>query len=244
MDLSSIFFDDGGVLNDNSMRHDQWMELCAQYFQPRYGGMHQTWREANHQAIAILIDELDARIHDSQNLEFQKHQKLLDEIWINHMFDTVGVQRPPKKDYYRICRNVEEWITPQIQAAIDGIIPVIKVIHSLGYHLYTASGETSWTLHGYLSGMDLLDCFTTLYGPDLIGVMKGGNEFYKHMFSHAEVNPSQSLVIDDNPKMLRLADQLGAFTIQSCVLRDLEPGWKYYYRTPLELLELINRIIS
>lgn len=244
MDLSSVFFDDGGVLNDNSIRHDQWMELSAQYFQPRYGGKHQTWREANHKAIGILIDELRTRIRDSQNLEFQKHQELLDELWINHMFEIVGVKKPPRSEYYRLCREAEEWIVPQVQAGIDGIIPVIRNLKSLGYDLYTASGETSWTLQGYLSSMGILDCFVTLYGPDLIGMMKGGNEFYKGIFSHAKVNPSQSLVIDDNPKMLRLADQLGAFTIQSCVPRELEPDWKYYYRTPSELVELIKRIIS
>jgi phosphoglycolate phosphatase-like HAD superfamily hydrolase len=166
MSLPSIFIDDGGVMNDNSMRHEQWMDLVAEYLLPRYGGESHTWREANHQAIEILIKELDQRIKESQNLDFQKHQSLLDRIWINQMFDSVGVNRPPKHEYYRICREIENWVTPQVDSAIDGIIPVIRKLKSVGYPLYTASGETSWTLYGYLSGMGILDCFITLYGPD------------------------------------------------------------------------------
>ena len=244
MPLLAIFIDDGGVMNDNSKRGEQWMDLVAQYFVPRYGGEPKTWREANHQVLEILIDELETRINESQNLDYGKHQALEDEIWINHMFDTVGVDRPPEQEYFRICREAENWVTPQVNAAIDGIIPAIKKLKSEGFQLYTASGETSWTLHGYLLGMGLLDCFITLYGPDLLGMMKGGDQYYKEMFVHAQVDPSHALVIDDNPKMLQLANQLGAFTIQSCVLEGTKPGWKHYYTSPGELSKSIERITT
>lgn len=244
MELLVIFLDDGGVMNDNTKRGEQWKDLIAKYFVPRYGGEPQAWREANHQVMQILIDELDARFNEARNLDYQKHQAVEDKIWINHMYDTVGVKRPPKQEYSRICREIEAWVTPQVHAAIDGIIPVIKNLKSAGYHLYTASGETSWTLRGYLSGMGLLDCFITLYGPDLLGVMKGGIKYYQKMFAHAQIDPSDALVVDDNLKMLQLADQLGAFTIQSCVFGGMKPRWRHYYTSPGELPKLIERIIS
>ncbi|OLS23451.1 MAG: hypothetical protein HeimC2_26550 [Candidatus Heimdallarchaeota archaeon LC_2] len=33
----SIFFDDGGVINDNASRGPQWSKLIAKFFIPKYG---------------------------------------------------------------------------------------------------------------------------------------------------------------------------------------------------------------
>ena len=43
----SIFFDDGGVFNDNEIRTQQWLELIADFFIPRYGGTRTQWKAAN-----------------------------------------------------------------------------------------------------------------------------------------------------------------------------------------------------
>ncbi len=92
--------------------------------------------------------------------------------------------------------------------------------------------------------MGIFDCFMNLYGPDIVGVMKGGLEFYRRIFAHAQVKPSHAIVIDDNPKILQFAGQLGAYTIQSCVLKESIPNSKYYYNDPDELPEIIRLISS
>lgn len=73
--------------------------------------------------------------------------------------------------------------------------------------------------------------------------MKGGLDFYRSIFSHAKVNPSQAIVVDGNPKLLQLAGQLGAHTVQSCTIKESVPKSRYYYNNPGELLEII-RLIS
>lgn len=200
----SIFFDDGGVMNDNIRRGEQWKDLIAKYFVLRYGGISEEWREANHRAILVIMEKVKELINEKSDLEFKKYQAYEDEIWINVMFDTLNIEKPPKKDYSKIYREVEKWITPQIKADIEGIVEIIIQLNSEGYILHTASGETSWVLENCLAGMGILDCFTNLYGPDLIGMMKGGAEYYRRIFVHAQVYPSPAIVIDDNPRLLQL----------------------------------------
>ena len=45
--IEAIFIDDGGVLNDNALRGQQWPGLVAEFFAPRLGGWPKAWAEAN-----------------------------------------------------------------------------------------------------------------------------------------------------------------------------------------------------
>ena len=239
-----LFFDDGGVMSDNSRKGKQWRDFIVEFFVPRYGGNPTIWREANRQVVKIWVEKWTQMIDKGTNLDYKEYQEYEDKSWINHMFDAVGVDKPRQQEYSLIRREFEEWIAPQIQADIKGIIVVLKRLKTNGYTLYTASGHSSWVLKGILTGMGVIDYFTNFYGPDIVGVMKGGLEFYKKIFSHAQVHPSYAVVIDDNPKLLQYADQLGAYTIQSCVLKGSIPNNKYFYNHPVELPELIQSILS
>jgi HAD superfamily hydrolase (TIGR01509 family) len=240
----TLFFDDGGVMSDNSRKGEQWKDLLVEYFVPRYGGKPSLWREANHQVVKILMEKFKQLIDKGTNLDYNKFQDFEDETSINYMFDAVGVKRPPKHEYYTIRREYEEWLAPQLKVDIEGIIFVVKSLKTEGYTLHTASGHSSWVLKGILTGMGIIDCFTNYYGPDIVNVMKGGLEFYRRIFAHTQVNPSHAIVIDDNPKLLKYAGQLGANTIQSCVKKASIPKTKYYYNHPNELPELIKSILS
>lgn len=59
----SIFFDDGGVMSDNTRRGEQWNDLIAKYFVPRYGGTAEEWREANNQVVKLLIEKVTELIN-------------------------------------------------------------------------------------------------------------------------------------------------------------------------------------
>ena len=45
--VTTIFLDDGGVMNDNTLRGPQWQRLVGEYLSPRLGGSLQAWAEAN-----------------------------------------------------------------------------------------------------------------------------------------------------------------------------------------------------
>ena len=46
-DVTQLFIDDGGVLNDNERRGAEWRRLIGEYLSPRLGGEPPVWGEAN-----------------------------------------------------------------------------------------------------------------------------------------------------------------------------------------------------
>jgi hypothetical protein len=42
-----IFLDDGGVMNDNRLRAEQWQRMVGEFFAPILGGSTTAWAEAN-----------------------------------------------------------------------------------------------------------------------------------------------------------------------------------------------------
>ncbi len=58
--------------------------------------------------------------------------------------------------------------------------------------------------------MGVLDCFTRLYGPDLINTHKNSPNYYAHIFADAGVEPAHALVIDDSLATVQWARQAGA----------------------------------
>lgn len=78
---------------------------------------------------------------------------------------------------------------------------------------YFPAGEVSWELKGYLTGMNIEDCFDEFFGPDLINVAKEGVVFYKRIFQDVGIDPKTALVIDDSVEKLSFALELGASTV-------------------------------
>ncbi len=45
--VTTIFLDDGGVMNDNTLRGPEWQRHVGEYLSPRLGGSLQAWGNAN-----------------------------------------------------------------------------------------------------------------------------------------------------------------------------------------------------
>lgn len=57
-----IFLDDGGVINDNSLRAPQWQMLVGEFFAPRLGGSQPAWAEANRAIFGDVFAWLEAQL--------------------------------------------------------------------------------------------------------------------------------------------------------------------------------------
>jgi phosphoglycolate phosphatase-like HAD superfamily hydrolase len=104
---------------------------------------------------------------------------------------------------------VTDYIIPRIRADFPGVTDAIRLLHSRGYTLHTASGAASYDLAGYLEGMGVRDCFTILYGPDLINTFKTGPHFYHGILAHSQVDPADALIIDDSRHAIAWAAEAG-----------------------------------
>lgn len=100
-----------------------------------------------------------------------------------------------------------------MHSAFPGAIGAIGKLHTQGYTLHTASGESSLSLHGYLQAMGVREYFGRLYGSDLLSLLKDTPIYYERLFADAQIAPSDALIVDDSPRVLAWARDLGAMTV-------------------------------
>src|SRR5437867_989800 len=86
-----IFLDDGGVMNDNSVRGPQWQRLVGEYLSPRLGGELEAWSAANRTVVEAQM----ARFRElSVSDDFMAWMDQEDVRWLREMCELVGVQAP------------------------------------------------------------------------------------------------------------------------------------------------------
>lgn len=209
-----LFLDDGGVMNDNTRRGEQWRRLVGEYFAPRLGGSAAAWAAANGAWTDELFDppNWSARLAASTSYEHFDYHYQLD--WLAGMCRRVGVPLPAVSESYALAREAVTYITRRVHAAFPGVVEAIRQLYHDGYTLYTASGEPSWELDGYLDGMGVRDYFTRLYGPDLVDTFKTGPAYYERIFADAGIDPARALVIDDSEQAVGWARAAGDRAIQ------------------------------
>jgi HAD superfamily hydrolase (TIGR01509 family) len=203
-----LFIDDGGVMNDNTLRAAEWQRFVSEFMPHRLGGDAKGWAEANGACFRQVWARFSGRLDT-----FESHaafQREYDIDWVSSMCDYLGLATPPEDESLKLAREAVKYITSRAHAADAGAAEAIRALREAGYQLHTASGETSWELHGYLTGMGVRDCFTHLFGPDLVDCMKAGSEYYRRAFASAGVEPGEAIVIDDSESACAWASAAGA----------------------------------
>ncbi len=241
--LKTIFIDDGGVISDNNLRSPQWKYLVGKFFSSRYGGSMEAWASANEYALTQLLQRYDQKVKSTPQMDFNAYWKKEQVIWLINMFKMVNIDPPPKEQRAKIARLATDWITPRVQAAYPGVIKTIQLLKHDGHTLYTASGEVSWELRGYLTGMGIAKCFNNLYGPDLINTAKASILFYEKVFNDSEVNARETMVVDDSAEMLSWAIELGATIVHvTNFIKCNNTSCQYHINQLNELPVLISRL--
>jgi len=105
--------------------------------------------------------------------------------------------------------------------------------------LHTASGETSWELDWYLTGMRVPDCFGGLYRPDHVDTAKMSPRYYQQVFADAGVAPGDAIVVDDSERALDSAAEVGAQTVM-CRLAPPTDHRHPHVRLLAELTRLLS----
>jgi len=240
-----LFFDDGGVLNDNEVRGHQWKEILPEFFISRFGGTTQIWSRANHRVMNELIRNLEQRWINQQRPEDFHH--FWDEFmtdWVSKMFNFAGIPLPDV-DYVTLYKEVSNYVIPRVRSANRGVPDTLLLLRERGFNLYTASGELSWELEKYLTGMGCKDLFSdSYYGPDLINEGKFSSLFFRKIFQDVGIQPSYAIIIDDNPYFLKYAQEAGASIIQSYINGVNKQTTKkvvyHFHEIPNRIYEIIN----
>lgn len=239
-----IFLDDGGVMNDNIQRGPQWQRLVGEFFMPLLGGTAEAWSEANRMVVERLLEPSawEARLQLASSYASFDRAYQLD--WLGEMCELVGVPVPPAEECFQLACRATAFIIPRVRAAFPGVVDTIRALYQQGYTLHTASGEPSTDLDGHLHGMGVRDCFGCLYGPDLIDTFKTGPEYYERIFADLALTPSDALVVDDSPRALDWATQVGARAVLISKTPPSETSAAMHIQSLVELPEIIQRLVS
>lgn len=210
MSLRNIFLDDGGVMNDNSVRGPQWQWLVGEFMALRLGREPRDWAEANRNSFEETFRQYEPKFRN----------ELLTDIWNDYLFDwlqmmceQVGVSVPEREDAVSIASEAHSYITRRVHAAFPGVVDTIRELHTEGYHLHTASGGRSHELAGYLEAMGVRDLFGRLYGPDLVGLPLQGPQYYRRLFEDSGSEAEKSVVVDDSLERAAWVMEAGAVAV-------------------------------
>jgi HAD superfamily hydrolase (TIGR01509 family) len=209
-EITALFFDDGGVLNDNSARGPQWQRLVGEYLAPRLGGTAAAWGQANR----LVVERMDApRAVARQRARYpdaHEFERIRLSAWLGAMIAEVGVRSPSAESMLTMALETTAFVTRQIRSAFPDVVATLAALAERGYVLHTASNEASHELAGYLEGMGVRRYFDRLYGPDLVRAHKTGPLYYQRIFTECALHPNQALIIDDSPQAITHARRAGA----------------------------------
>ena len=210
----ALFVDDGGVMNENARRGRQWSSLAGRFLARRLGGAPEAWAAANVEVANRLFRQQAEHFGANPSASWIAYWATYEEEWLDGMCSAAGVECPADPVLRRrLYRNCSTWVTRRVRAGYPGAVAALRQLRKAGYSLHTASGEASWELDGYLTGMRVRDCFVDLYGPDLVNVAKASSLYYQRVFAHAVVTPADAIVVDDSERALDWAAALGAQTV-------------------------------
>lgn len=208
--IENIFLDDGGTLNDNSLRGPQWQRLVGEFFAPRLGGAPEEWARANTtvfwQAFSNQAQRRRAGSLDDPQADWEQY---LNE-WLTLMCEAVGVPRPVSpSELLALAQEGQDYIMPLFHAGFPGAALAVQDL-SQSFQMFTASGGCSWELQYAVGNLGLGGIFRRLYGVDLVRTPKSSPLFYQRIFADASVDPATALVVDDTLDALRWARGAGA----------------------------------
>ena len=222
-----LFFDDGGVMNDNSLRGSQWQRYVGDFLSARLGGEAASWAEANAVAVPPLWPKYQPIMggfgdpNDDVKAMWESYQL----EWVRSMAQHVGLLLPlSDAECIALAREASIYTTERVHAAFPGVIETLRRLHADGYILHTASNQVSHEMDGYLRGMGVRELFPRrLYGHDLLGIGKGHRLYYDRLFADTGVEPEDAIVFDDSPRILPFAADAGARTV--LVSRERPEGY-------------------
>lgn len=246
MDFSSywILFDDGNVLNNNEIRGKLWPEVFANYMMNRFGGSKDQWIQSNRTYFAEFMEDFYSKVRKRARINFKPYFQQHMVNWTTATLSYMNLEIPSEKKLVNLYKEITAFVNPRSVAPNPGIIKCIKELKSKNFNIVTSSGETSFELDGYLTGMGIKQYFDKLYGPDLINTGKFSSHFFQQIVNDLGISESQAILIEDNPEMIRMAQEIGINVIQSIIVNEKPVISPFYVSHGDQILENVKKILK
>lgn len=204
-DRSTIFLDLDGVLVDNGPPLGAaFRRGVSEALHARYGGDLEAWARAHDDAYA----NAPPTPPELPPLEAYRWQ---DMMGVRGPCLRMGVEPPSEEVCATIGHVIDRRVRLELADTLPGAAEAIRELR--GAHvLHMASGNAAWAVEGVLERMGVQAHLGLMCGADLVGVMKGREDFYDALFAVAGASTQDAIVVDDSARILVQAKAAGAAT--------------------------------
>jgi len=208
-----------------------------------YGEEPEVWGEANQKLITSLLGNF-WRDGKEKFEDYQSFYNGFKKNMVLGMFKEVGMIPPKNINIEEVFNSACQYVIPKVRSAIPGVINSIKELYARKYILYVAAGVVSVEMKMYLEGMGITQYFEEIYGPDNLNASKVGPDYYKAIFNQPGLDPARAIIIDDQPRFLNKALDVGTQVIQACITGEHEPQFPFFVKNMRDLVPKIENLIK
>jgi len=220
---SMVLFDFDDTLSEHRLFSQRLVITMARAMWTFHGGVVECWAKSVQVMMERLEESYIARFCPPTGAQPFGYREWLQEArttaarWL---YEGVGLEAPANAG--QLALKGQKIALRRSVALFPRAREVVRGLQLRGFRLAIASGNDYGTLHHALVGCGLRSYFEKLYGADLVDCAKEGQEFYAAIFADLGLEPSQALVVDNDPKSIQWASEAGAQAIQ-VRLRQIQP---------------------
>jgi phosphoglycolate phosphatase-like HAD superfamily hydrolase len=204
---STIFLDLDGVIVDNrGPLQDAYTRAVSEVLSERLGGDMEEWARAHE---TFFRDAAPA----PEGLTPQEAYRWEDITGALGACRVLGVDPPWDEDgAAEAGHEMNHRARFEYATFFGGAAEAIRALASTRT-LHMASGNAAWVVEGTLERVGVRKHLGLMCGADLVGVLKGSDEFYSRLFALAGVRAEDAIVLDDTAEVLALAKAASAATV-------------------------------
>jgi len=214
--MPTLFLDLYGVLANSHTMEPAYNARMAAILHRRHGGSFEAWRELQQKSYEWYQAEglqLDARPGAEREGEaWVEAVARLNADQIAWMFSRAGVQMPG--DAARYSEQLEEETVREIDALFADVRPVLPRLKADGHRLFLSTNATRSNGESALIGGGVREWFDGLVYLENAQAKKDRAYYWRRAFEIAGVRPSEAVCVDDVPRFLEPAADLGARCVQ------------------------------
>ena len=95
-----------------------------------------------------------------------------------------------------------------LQEEVEPTAKLIKELKAKGYKIYALSNMSKDYIE-FLRKLPVFECFDAQVISSEVGLGKPDRRFYEHLLTHCELNPAETIFIDDRKDNVEAAEELG-----------------------------------
>ncbi len=206
---TSVYLDWFGVLASSEAMSRGWRRAEARLLQEKYGGDFRRWLEAHDRALKWYADYW-AKYGPRSRTNYHDVWVRSEVEWAKRTLSLGGVKtRMSRRELFSLDRELVYLASREVDAMVPKARRVLARLRRMKCRLFLVSGADSDFTKGVLEASRANRYFDGVFSPNKVNAFKGSPLYRSRILEASESLPNNSIVVDDQPRMLVLPLRLG-----------------------------------